>query len=367
MDSRMNILSESLVNISNHTYKVILSKNFLGLSKEISLINNISSIHIITEKKINELYGKELSEELSILNIPFKFIIIKGKESNKHISKVRNVYNSLIKNGADRKSVILALGGGVVGDFSGFIAASFLRGIRFVQVPTTLLACVDSSVGGKVAVNADLGKNMIGAFHQPELVFAPIHTLINTLPDKEWKCGLSEVLKHSLLEGGTFFEFMKNVNIKDLKNPETISTFIRESVSFKSKIVSQDPKENGIRAVLNLGHTTGHAIESLLNYKKLSHGEAVGIGLITALLLSIKKFNLDKSILSDTLKIMKNLKLPFKTNLENKQLIHHMKHDKKNYNGKIFFILLENLGNPKYGIEVTEEEIYQALENQKNI
>jgi 3-dehydroquinate synthase len=367
MDSRMNILSENLVNISNHTYKVILSKNFLGLSKEISLINNISSIHIITEKRINELYGKELSEELSILNIPFKFIIIKGKESNKHISKVRNVYNSLIKNGADRKSVVLALGGGVVGDFSGFIAASFLRGIRFVQVPTTLLACVDSSVGGKVAVNADLGKNMIGAFHQPELVFAPIHTLINTLPDKEWKCGLSEVLKHSLLEGGTFFEFMKNINRKDLKNPETISTFIRESVSFKSKIVSLDPKENGIRAVLNLGHTTGHAIESLLNYKKLSHGEAVGIGLITALHLSINKFNLDRITLSDTIKIMKNLKLPFKINLENKQLIHHMKHDKKNYNGKIFFILLENLGNPKYGIEVTEEEIYQALENQKNI
>ena len=339
----------------------------MGLSKEISLINNISSIHIITEKRINELYGKELSEELSILNIPFKFIIIKGKESNKHISKVRNVYNSLIKNGADRKSVLLALGGGVVGDFSGFIAASFLRGIRFVQVPTTLLACVDSSVGGKVAVNADLGKNMIGAFHQPELVFAPIHTLINTLPDKEWKCGLSEVLKHSLLEGGTFFEFMKNINRKDLKNPETISTFIRESVSFKSKIVSLDPKENGIRAVLNLGHTTGHAIESLLNYKKLSHGEAVGIGLITALHLSINKFNLDRITLSDTIKIMKNLKLPFKINLENKQLIHHMKHDKKNYNGKIFFILLENLGNPKYGIEVTEEEIFQALENQKNI
>jgi len=367
MDSRMNILSESVVNISNHTYKVILSKNFSGLSKEISLLNNISSINIITEKRINELYGKELSEELNKLNIPFKFIIIKGKESNKHISKVRTVYNSLIKNGADRKSVILALGGGVVGDFSGFIAASFLRGIRFVQVPTTLLACVDSSVGGKVAVNADLGKNMIGAFHQPEVVFAPIHTLINTLPDKEWKCGLSEVLKHSLLEGGTFFEFMKNVNMKDLKNPETISTFIRESVSFKSKIVSQDPKENGIRAVLNLGHTTGHAIESLLNYKKLSHGEAVGIGLITALFLSINKFNLDRITLSDTIKIMKNLKLPFKTNLENKQLIHHMKHDKKNYNGKIFFILLENLGNPKFGIEVTEEEIYQALENQKNI
>lgn len=367
MDSRMNILSESLVNISDHTYKVILSKNFLGLSKEISSINNISSFHIITEKKLNELYGKELSEELSKLNLPFKFIIIKGKESNKHISKVRSVYNSLIKNGADRRSVILALGGGVVGDFSGFIAASFLRGIRFIQVPTTLLACVDSSVGGKVAVNADLGKNMIGSFHQPELVFAPIHTLINTLPDKEWKCGLSEVLKHSLLEGGTFFDFMKNVNRKDLKNPETISTFIRESVAFKSKIVSQDPKENGIRAVLNLGHTTGHAIESLLNYKKLSHGEAVGIGLITALFLSIKKFNLDKNILYETLKIMKNLKLPFKTNLGNNQLIHHMKHDKKNFNGKIFFILLENLGKPKYGVEVTEDEIYHALENQKII
>ena len=363
----MNILSKNEVTLSNHTYQVILADSFVGLSKQMANLGFISSIHILTENRIQDLYGEELKKELLQLNIPVHLILIKGKESNKHISKVRDVYNSLITNGADRKSIILALGGGVVGDFSGFIAASFLRGIRFIQVPTTLLACVDSSVGGKVAVNADLGKNMIGAFHQPELVYAPVHTLINSLPDKEWKCGLSEVLKHSLLEGGSFFEFMTHLKKKDIKKTENVSKFIQESVNYKSKIVSQDPKENGIRAVLNLGHTTGHAIESLMNFKKISHGEAVGIGLITSLILSIQKFQLSETVLLETKKIMKNLKLPYKTKLNTQDLINHMRHDKKNSNGKLFFILLENLGQPRFGIEVSENEISLALETQMNL
>lgn len=363
----MSYLSENEVTLSNHTYQVILADSFAGLSKQIAALGFISSIQILTEDHIHDLYGEDLKRELLHLNIPIHLIIIKGKESNKHISKVRDVYNSLITNGADRKSIVLALGGGVVGDFSGFIAASFLRGIRFIQVPTTLLACVDSSVGGKVAVNADLGKNMIGAFHQPELVFAPLHTLINSLPDKEWRCGLSEVLKHSLLAGGFFFEFMTHLKKKDIKKTENVSKFIQESVYYKSKIVSQDPKENGIRAVLNLGHTTGHAIESLMNFKKISHGEAVGVGLITSLILSQQKFQLSEEVLLETIKIMKNLKLPYKTKLDIQDLISHMKHDKKNSKGKLYFILLEKLGQPRFGVEVSEEEIFRALKTQMSL
>jgi 3-dehydroquinate synthase len=363
----MSILKENSVNLESHNYKVILSESFNGINDYSKYIQNISSFQIITEKNIYDLYSSELSSELSSTNIPFNYIIIKGKESNKHISKVGSVYNQLIQNKADRKSVILALGGGVVGDFSGFIASTYLRGIRFIQIPTTLLACVDSSVGGKVAVNADLGKNMIGSFHQPELVFAPIHTLINTLPIKEWKCGISEVIKHSLLDGKDFFDKMKTINKRDFKSLENISFYISESVRYKSKIVGIDPKEVGLRAVLNLGHTTGHAIESFLNYKKISHGEAVGIGIITALLLSQKIMGLAEDILASTVKIMKRLGLPYKTNLNPSTLVEHMKHDKKNSKGKIYFVLLSALGDPKFGVEINETEIINALNIQNKL
>jgi len=363
----MSIIRENSVNLENHNYKVVLSESFSGINEYLKDIQNISSFQIITEKNIYDLYNAELSSQLSSLTIPFHFIIIKGKESNKHISKVGNVYNQLIKNSADRKSVILALGGGVVGDFSGFIASTFLRGVRFIQIPTTLLACVDSSVGGKVAVNADLGKNMIGSFHQPELVFAPLNSLINSLPLKEWKCGISEVIKHSLLDGGEFFEKMQTISKKDLKSVDNISFYITESVKYKSKIVGMDPKENGIRAVLNLGHTTGHAIESFLNYKKISHGEAVGIGIITALLLSQNKLGLSDKVIKNTVKIMKRLNIPYKTNLNPAILIDHMKHDKKNSKGKIFFVLLSSPGEPKFGIETGESEISDAIHIQNKL
>jgi 3-dehydroquinate synthase len=363
----MSIIKENLVNLENHNYKVILSESFKGINDYLINIQNVSSFQIITEKILYDLYSAELSRELSSLNIPFHFIIIKGKESNKHISKVGNVYNQLIRNTADRKSVILALGGGVVGDFSGFIASTFLRGVRFVQIPTTLLACVDSSVGGKVAVNADLGKNMIGSFHQPELVFAPLNTLINSLPLKEWKCGISEVIKHSLLDGDEFFGKMETISKKDFKSVDNISFYITDSVRYKSKIVGMDPKENGIRAVLNLGHTTGHAIESFLNYKKISHGEAVGIGIITALLISQSKLGLSDKVIKSTIKIMKKLGVPYKTNLNPSILIDHMKHDKKNSKGKIYFVLLSSIGEPKFGIEINESEISNAIHSQSKL
>ena len=363
----MSIIKENSVNLENHNYKVVLSESFNGINDYLLNIQNVSSFQIITEKTLYDLYNVELSKELSSLNIPFQFIIIKGKESNKHISKVGIVYNHLIKNRADRKSVILALGGGVVGDFSGFIASTFLRGIRFVQIPTTLLACVDSSVGGKVAVNADLGKNMIGSFHQPELVFAPLNTLTNSLPLKEWKCGISEVIKHSLLDGDIFFEKMQIITKKNFKSVDNISFYITESVRYKSKIVGMDPQENGIRAVLNLGHTTGHAIESFLNYKKISHGEAVGIGIITALILSQNKLGLSEKVIKNTVKMMKKLGVPYKTNLNPPILIDHMKHDKKNSKGKIYFVLLSSLGEPKFGIEVSESEIANAIQIQTNL
>lgn len=358
-------ISAETVEFGQTKYNVVLYDDFEGLSSELEKIQNVSKFIIITEKKVAKLYLDSVLLELEKLNQSVSVIFTKGKEKNKHIDRLKNVYNHLIELGADRKSVILALGGGVIGDFAGFVAATFLRGIRFVQIPTTLLACVDSSVGGKVAVNADKGKNMIGAFHQPELVFASLNSL-ETLEEKEWKCGLAEVLKHSLLTGGALFETMKTATFEDVFNKNSLRIFISESVKFKTSIVAEDERETGKRAILNLGHTLGHAIESLTNYKKYSHGEAVAIGLVLALILSKQKMGFKEETFQEVVKIMQNLKLPLKDeSLSAKKLVEHMMHDKKTSNNQIKYILISNIGEASWGNVLSEEEIVSAIKTQQ--
>ncbi|MDX1960928.1 MAG: 3-dehydroquinate synthase [Leptospiraceae bacterium] len=354
------------VNAFEKEYPVLIENNFTELGNSLKSVQQVSNFFVISEKEILGLFQKELEPELLSTGVPFHYIEIKGREKNKHISKTEDVYDKLISLGVDRKSVIIALGGGVVGDFSGFIASTILRGIRFVQVPTTLLAAVDSSVGGKVAVNANLGKNMIGAFHQPELVYFSKESL-NSLPEVEWRCGLAEVLKHSLLSGTEFFEMMKEVSKTNYKSPEKIEFYVEKSVEFKSSVVKADPKENGLRAILNLGHTMGHAIESYLNYKKLSHGEAVSVGLVTALLLSERRFGLKKEVLKDVIQFQKRLGLPFRFTIKPEEAMEHMKFDKKNSNGEFKFVLLKDLGEPSFGNTVTESELSEILLEQTKL
>jgi 3-dehydroquinate synthase len=362
----MQISSEK-VEFGNTKYNVVLYEDLDGLSAELSKIENVSRYIIITEKKVAKLYLNSLLLELEKINLPIGVIITKGKEKNKHIDRLKKVYNQLIDLNADRRTVILALGGGVIGDFSGFVAATFLRGIRFVQIPTTLLACVDSSVGGKVAVNADRGKNMIGAFHQPELVYAALHTL-ETLSDTDWKCGLAEVLKHSLLTGGSLYETMKKASFSDVHDKNSLRIFIAESVKFKTSIVAEDERETGKRAILNLGHTLGHAIESLTNYKKYSHGEAVAIGLVLALILSRQKSGFSEESFQEVLSIMKNLELPmYENSLSPKKLVKHMLHDKKTSQNKIKYILLNKIGEATWGNVISEEEIVSAIKFQQSM
>lgn len=360
----MSLLLKNKIQTDTLAYEILLSENFSGLSNELEKLGSFTKVFVITEKQIAALYYKDLESELKKVSINPVLLLIKGKERNKHISQTYSVYNQLIQNQVDRKSLILALGGGVVGDFAGFIAATILRGIRYVQIPTTLLASVDSSVGGKVAVNADFGKNMIGCFYQPSLVFAPLYTL-QTLPKKEWKCGLAEVIKHSLLAGENFFEKLKNVTRVNYRRIENIVFYISESVALKSKVVSEDPKEKGKRAILNLGHTMGHAIESYLNYKKLTHGEAVSIGLITALILSENILGLSSQVKEEVLWIMKTLSMPYKFEIDPKIAVEHMKYDKKNSGDTIQYVLLKDLGEATYGNVVHESEIIKAIQIQK--
>ncbi|ULH27859.1 3-dehydroquinate synthase [Leptospira weilii] len=363
----MSLIETIPVNTEHKSVPVHLHSDFSGLSEEIAKLPGITSVFLITERSIHSIYYKYLEKELSSLGIPVKEIYIKGGEKSKHIDRAGHIYNRLIEYGADRMSLILAFGGGVVGDFAGFIASTYLRGIRFVQIPTTLLACVDSSVGGKVAVNADFGKNMIGSFYQPEFVFAPLFVL-STLPDREWRCGQAEIIKHALLSGGEYWEKVKKHSFKDLNvNSPVLPYLIAESVRFKANVVSNDEKETGLRKILNLGHTTAHAIESVTRYRKYSHGEAVAIGLVTALLISEQKSGLDPITIQETIETLKNYKLPFQVKLKSKELAKHMLHDKKNLGGSIRFVLLEKPGLPVFDVPVESRDIILTIRKQKGL
>jgi 3-dehydroquinate synthase len=347
------------------SYPVELYTDLAGFKERLSSLTKASQFIIITNREIAGIYEKYMIQEIKSLSIPFRIIYVKPGEKNKHIDRVKKVYHELVKFDADRKAVIIAFGGGVVGDFAGFIAATYQRGIRFVQVPTTLLACVDSSVGGKVAVNLDLGKNMVGAFYQPEFVFAPLFAL-STLPSKEWSCGIAEIVKHAFLDGGAFLNRIESVSRKDFyAESEILRYSIDESVRYKSSVVAQDEKEGGLRAILNLGHTTGHAIESLTKYSKYSHGEAVSIGLMTALLLSKKVLGFSDENIQRAIRIMKALELPLVVKEKASDVVSHMDHDKKKEGKTLKFVLLEDFGKPKFGVSVDRDLILETIKFQK--
>lgn len=300
-----------------------------------------NKILIIISEKVNKLYGNTLNFRNSI-----KFVLKDG-EVQKNFKNYIRIINFALKNKLERKDAIIAIGGGVVGDIAGFVAATYLRGIDFVQIPTTLLACVDSSVGGKVAVNTDFGKNMVGAFYQPKAVFCNLNFL-DTLDNRQFKTGLAEIIKYAFIEKScmakndyNFFDFLTNNADKILaKDRNTILEMIKISLELKISVVTKDEKELGLRKILNFGHTYGHAIEKITDYKKYTHGEAVVLGMIFAINLAFKKGLIDEDYKQESLSLIERYNLvtelpkvnPFK-------LINLMQSDKKVEKGKINFIL----------------------------
>jgi 3-dehydroquinate synthase len=241
-----------------------------------------SSVALITNPTIGALYGRRVQDSLAAAGFSVHFVEIPDGEEFKNIETLKGIYTSLISSGLDRGAFIVALGGGVVGDIAGFAAATFLRGIPFVQVPTTLLAQVDSSVGGKTGVNHELGKNLIGAFYQPAYVLVDVATLA-TLPRREYLSGLAEVVKYGIaLDGGLFDYIASNVPRLLAKDIDSLLEVTQRCCELKASIVEQDEKESGLRAVLNYGHTFGHAVETLTGYTRFTHGEAVAIGMVQA-------------------------------------------------------------------------------------
>jgi 3-dehydroquinate synthase len=329
-----------------------------------SHFDQLTKIMIITDETVSNLHLSTLKDALKNVD-PIVFVAPSGEKA-KTFEVYYDALTAALLNHLDRKSVILAFGGGAVGDLGGFVASTFMRGIPFIQIPTTILAH-DSAVGGKVAINHPLGKNMIGAFYQPEAVFYDL-TFLTTLPEREIRSGFAEVIKHALIHDLDFYHWLK-ANVSDLQsiNMEHLHYVLTKGITIKREFVSRDERENGVRAYLNFGHTLAHAIESEMGYGKVSHGEAVMIGMVFALQLSNNlhelPFNLDEFI-EWVQKLGYHIEIP--AQLNNEQLIKSMKQDKKSIGETIRFVLLERIGSPKLqqiSNEILAEQL--TLFNQK--
>jgi 3-dehydroquinate synthase len=287
--------------------------------------------------------------------------VLPDGESYKDWKNLQLIFDDLLKFGADRQTMLVALGGGVIGDMTGFAAASFMRGIRFIQVPTTLLAQVDSSVGGKTGINHPLGKNMVGAFHQPAAVIADLNTL-KTLPPRELSAGLAEVVKHGAIADAQFLDWIEaNAALLLACDTEAMGHAVLRSCEIKSAVVSADEREGGIRATLNFGHTFGHAIEAGMGYGEWLHGEAVGCGMVLGADLSRRLNYIGEADVQRLTKIIKSMNLPITPpKFGAKRYMELMQVDKKTEGGQIRYVVLEKMG--KAQIEsVADAQVIETL------
>ncbi len=303
-----------------------------------------NSVFIISNEIVAPLYLESVLAHLQAYRV--ETFILEDGEALKTTHSWEAILSAMLKHRFDRSVTVIALGGGVVGDLSGFVAASYQRGVAFIQIPTTLLAQVDSSVGGKTGVNHALGKNMIGAFHQPCCVIADANTL-NTLPDRELSAGLAEVIKYGLIHDSLFFTWLEeNISALLARDPTALSYAIETSCRDKAQVVAADEREAGSRALLNLGHTFGHAIENAMGYGNWLHGEAVGAGMAMAARMSALLGWIDKQAEQRCITLIKRTKLPITppTEMTADQFIKLMTLDKKSKDGQIHLILLEDIG-----------------------
>lgn len=336
------------VNVPGGCYPIQIAPNIMQ-QLATSIPPDASAVVLLSNPTVRKLYGDVALKALKVTGKEIYCFDIPDGEQYKNLDTLNDVFTFMLQNKLDRKSVLVALGGGVVGDLGGFAAATFMRGIRFVQVPTTLLAQVDSSVGGKTAVNHPLGKNLIGAFYQPIAVDIDINVL-KTLPQREIAAGLAEVIKYGLIMDREFFEWCEEFadELKALE-PEAISYAIHRSCELKTQVVEEDEKESNRRMILNFGHTFAHAIENGLGYGEWLHGEAVGCGMVQAAELSALVGNFPKEDVERVRVLIEKIGCPtVAPDLGGKdKWFDIMKLDKKATAGKIKFVLLEKIGETK--------------------
>ena len=353
------------VDLGERSYPIFIGQDILGNSALLSPYIVGKQVVVVSNETIAPLY---LDRTLaSLTDYQCETVILPDGEIYKNFEGILAIIDCLMEKQFDRRVTIIALGGGVVGDMTGFAAAIYRRGVNFIQVPTTLLAQVDSSVGGKTGVNHPLGKNMIGSFHQPQCVLADTNTL-NTLDERQLSAGLAEIIKYALINSRQFFVWLSD-NMSKLvqRDPQTLSYAIEFSCQDKADIVAEDEKEAGQRALLNLGHTFGHAIETALGYGNCLHGEAVAIGMVMAADLSVRHGWITNEIKQQIIKLLQQAGLPVSVPADNsagisrEQFLDLMAGDKKVLDGQLHLVLIKELGQSFITAEFDVEKLNQTL------
>lgn len=355
------------INIPQNNYNVYIGSNiFKQLPYLLSKEQHYGNYLLVVDRNVNRYYATFINNIFKTSKNKITKVIIQSTEKNKTFSAVQSIHTALINKNYGRDSVIIAIGGGIIGDVAGFAASTYMRGIKYIQVPTTLLASVDSSVGGKTGVNFGKTKNVIGSFYQPKLVLIDTN-FFNTLPKQEILCGIGEIIKYAFLTDEKFFRFV-NKNVDNLLSNESksIVRVITESVAFKGNVVAADEKETGIRKILNLGHTFAHAFEVQQDHK-LKHGQAVIVGITCALYLS-KELNLvEENDFDKYLKLLLHFSNMVNLSKVDKSKIYRiMQRDKKNRNNKIKLVLFKKVGTIVTDTEVERKLIYKSITNAIN-
>jgi 3-dehydroquinate synthase len=347
------------VRASPHQYDVLIESGLLASVGDV-VKKQLGGLHcaIISDTNVAPLFGDRVKRSLTAAGFQPELITIPAGEKSKTLEQAGAICDQMIAAGLDRKSFVIGLGGGVIGDISGFVAAIYHRGIPHVQIPTTLLAMVDSSIGGKTGVNTSVGKNLIGAIHPPALVIDDVDVL-KTLPRREFNQGFAEIIKHGIIADAEMFAGLKDVDLENLAPP------IRRSIEIKSKIVAKDERDRtGERALLNFGHTIGHAIERAGDYKKFLHGEAISLGIIAACDVSMKKAGLQHDRRDAIIGLLRQFDLPtqLSSNFPREKILDALPYDKKFEGGKIRFVVTSAIGSAHLSSNITLDDIREAID-----
>ena len=342
-------------------YHIYMEPDFAKLPEAVEPLNiKERKLCIVADSTTAALYGAELKKILKETCTYVSMFVFPAGEVNKTLNTVRDLYEHLILEKFDRKDMLVALGGGVVGDLTGFAAATYLRGIGFIQIPTTLLSQVDSSIGGKTGVDFDAYKNMVGAFHMPRLVYMNLNVL-KTLPDRQFACGMGEIIKHGLIQDSDYLEKLSTYQreIRE-KNYAALLWMVAGSCKIKRHVVEEDPTEQGIRAWLNFGHTIGHSVEKLKDFT-LCHGECVAIGCAAAAWMSWKRGLISEKEKEAAEQLLLDYQLPVRVKgLKPEDIVKTTKLDKKMDAGKVKFVLLKKIGEAFVTRDVEDEELLRA-------
>ena len=350
------------VALPTHGYDILIGDDLSEMLPPFLAAARYSKALIVSDTNVGALYLSTLQRILATVGLRAEQVCVPAGETAKSLSSAEKIYTCAIEVGLDRRSVIFALGGGVVGDLAGFIAATYMRGIPFLQVPTSLLAQVDSSVGGKVAVNHPLGKNLIGAFYQPEGVFMDL-TFLDSLPQREICTGLGEIVKYGVIYDEAFFQELEEKADRVLQRDRSVlRAIVRRSCEIKADIVGQDEREAGLRRILNFGHTLGHAIEKETGYIRYNHGEAVAIGMMGAAFISASLGWVEQTTVERLASLLTRLSLPIRAEgCAVDPIYADIFHDKKTVGGRVTWVLMEEIGRVKTLTDVPEAVVKDAI------